>query len=103
EGVIDGYLAGTIGRSTEAGTVRQTPPVLSGEGAAAGVDFRQARKFDAENGRLNGIEPGYHAEFGAIIAARLAMIAQQPGPLVNLFVIGDEHSTIAAGIEVLER
>src|SRR5438270_2798599 len=77
--------------------------IVFGISAAASGDGIEVTQFDAENGCLDGIEAGDHAELEAIIAGRLAMVAEEAGALANRVIIRDEHSAITAGIQVFER
>jgi len=47
---------------------------------------------------LNGIEARDEAEFEAIIAAGLAVIAEQAKALVKFLIVGGQHAAVAAGI-----
>src|SRR5437868_14854758 len=84
--VIDAYFPRSIHRTTQVGTVGQSPAILFREFSAACIDSCQARKFDSENCGLDGVEPRHHAKFDTFLAAWLAVSAEQPGPLGNLFV-----------------
>src|SRR5581483_93585 len=77
--------------------------VAGGDGAAAGVVVGQARELDAEDRRLDRVEPRVDAGAGADIAVAPAVFADLARRGRETGIAGDDHPAIAERAEILRR
>src|SRR5712692_9516851 len=83
------------------GQARQQCRVAPGDAAARIVPLGQPLELDAQEGRLQLVEPARVAQLHVRVLAGRAVVAQETHPLGHIVARGEHHAAVAAGAEVL--
>ena len=98
--MIDVPFCAQAGRRLDT-DLRQSRIVCGGVAAARFVPLVEMTQLHVEHGGLNGVEPAVPSLDEMLVFLALSEIAQQPQPLCELGVVGDDRAAVAVGTEIL--